>query len=218
MNRKRNVLLCLIMTVITGGFIYLVKTFDVGAIGPNNSKVGFSGINGWFKDLVGYNDLFYKIAEVLGIVVFGIVAMYACIGLYQLIKRKSLFKIDKKIILLGFFYVVVLVLYVLFDKIAINYRPVLKDGVLEPSFPSSHTMLAICVCASSLIISKHFINRKYVKAVNIVTAVLMVSVFLSRLFSGVHWFSDIIGGVIISLTLIMYFKAFYDYIRNSKIM
>ena len=218
MNRKRNVLLCIIMTIITAGYIYLVKTFDVGAIGPNNSKVGFSGVNGWFKDLVGYNDTIYKITEVLGLVVFIIVAMYACIGLYQLIKRKSLFKIDKKIILLGCFYVVVLGLYVLFDKVAINYRPILMDGKLEPSFPSSHTMLAICVCASSLIVSKHFINRKYVKAVNVFTIILMISVVLGRLFSGVHWFSDIIGGIIISLTLIMYFKAFYDYIRNSKIM
>ena len=211
MNRKRNVLLCIIMTIITAGYIYLVKTFDVGAIGPNNSKVGFSGVNGWFKDLVGYNDTIYKITEVLGLVVFIIVAMYACIGLYQLIKRKSLFKIDKKIILLGCFYVVVLGLYVLFDKVAINYRPILMDGKLEPSFP-------ICVCASSLIVSKHFINRKYVKAVNVFTIILMISVVLGRLFSGVHWFSDIIGGIIISLTLIMYFKAFYDYIRKSKIM
>ena len=206
------------MTIISIGYIYLVKTFDVGAIGPNNSRVGFSGINGWFKDLVGYNDLLYKVAEVLGLVTFGIVAMYALIGLYQLIKRKSLFKVDKEIIILGCFYVVVLALYVLFDKFAINYRPILMDGELEPSFPSSHTMLAICVCASSLIISKHFINRKYVKGVNIATIVLMVSVAISRLLSGVHWFSDIVGGVIISLTLIMYFKAFYDYIRNSKIM
>ena len=218
MKRKRNAFLCLIMTIMSVGYIYLVKTFDVGAIGPNNSKVGFSGINGWFKDLIGHNDLLYKIAEVLGIVTFGLVAMYALIGLYQLIKRKSLFKVDKKIILVGCFYVVVLVLYVLFDKIAINYRPILMDGKLEPSFPSSHTMLAICVCASSLIISKHFINRKYVKGLNIATIILMVSVVLCRLFSGVHWFSDIIGGIIISLTLVMYFKTVYDYIRNSKMM
>ena len=218
MNKKKNILLSILMTIITLGYIYLVKTFDVSAIGPNDSKVGFSGINGWFKELIGSNMTIYKITQILGLVVFIFVFMYGLIGLYQLIKRKSLFKVDKKLILLGCFYVLILAVYLLFEKVVINYRPILMDGKLEASFPSSHTMLAICVCVSSLIISKHFINRKYIKGLNIITIVLMLGVVFGRLISGVHWFSDILGGIIISVTLLMYFKTFYDYIRNSKIM
>ncbi len=213
MSKKRNIIISCLLTILSIVYIFLVKTVDVKGIGPNNSKVGFSSLNSSFRDLIGYNKIIYVITEALGILTFLLVLMYALIGLYQLIKRKNIFKVDKKILLVGCFYVVVLALYVLFDKLAINYRPILTDGKLEASFPSSHTMLALCVCGSSLIISKHFINKKYVKGFNIITIILMLLVTFGRLFSGVHWISDIIGGIIISGTLLMYFYTIYDEIK-----
>ena len=129
----------------------------------------------------------------------------------QLIKRKSLLKVDKRLLFLGGFYVVMLLVYVLFEHVIINYRPFLIDKELEASYPSSHTMLALCVCLSSLLISKYYFNKKAVKIVNIVTIILMFVLVIGRVLSGAHWITDIIGGIIISAFLVY----LYDYLINK---
>ena len=203
--KRRNIILSIIMTLFTGVYVYLVKTVDVKAIGPNKSSVGFSKINKAFIDLVGSNMTIYKLTEIVGLIVLLIVGIYGLIGLIQLIKRKSLLKIDREIISLGVLYVLMLMVYVFFEKFIINYRPIIIDGELEASFPSSHTVLSICICISSLIVSKKYVPKKYINLTTFITVLLLTIVFLGRTISGVHWISDILGGIIISLTLLMYF-------------
>ena len=214
MKNKKNILIACIFTLLSIIYTLLVKVVDVKPIGPNSSEVGFSSLNKWFQNLLGSNMTIYKISEILGYIVMLLVLIYGCIGLYQLVKRKSLLKVDKEIIKLGVFYVLMLVVYVLFEKIEINYRPVLIDGVLEASYPSSHTILALCICFSSLITSKKYFNKKYIKQINIITVVLTGLVLLLRTISGVHWISDIIGGIIISLTLVSYYQLAYYYKKD----
>ena len=213
--RTRNIIISVFLTILSICYTLLVKFIDVDSIGPNGSEVGFSKLNGWFSNLVGSNMTIYKITEVLGILVIAIVLIYGCIGLYQLVKRKSLLKVDKEILILGGFYVLMAITYVLFEKVVINYRPILIDGELEASYPSSHTILAICIALSSLKVSKEYFNKKYIKKINLITVVLMALVVVGRLISGVHWISDIIGGIIISLTLLSYFNTAYDW--NKKV-
>ncbi len=213
MKNKKNIIISILLTILSIVYIYVVKTIDVSSIGPNNSKVGLSKLNEGFRNIVHSNMTIYKITEVLGYIIFIIVLFYGLIGLYQFIKRKSIFKVDKRLLLLGVLYVVLIGIYVFFEKFIINYRPILIDGKLEASFPSSHTMLALCVCMSSIIISKKYINIKYVHKVNLITTILMLLVLVGRLVSGVHWISDIIGGILISCTLLMYF-----YSINKKIV
>ena len=92
----------------------------------------------------------------------------------------------------------------------LSYDEIL-DGKLEASYPSSHTILALCTCITSLIVSKKYVSKKYIKLTNIITILLLFGVFLGRMFSGVHWLSDIIGGFLISLTLISYFNLMYNF-------
>ena len=205
MKNKRNILMSVIMTIFSGIYIYLVKTVDVKSIGPNNTSVGFAKVNDAFMHLVGTNMTIYKLTEVAGLLVLLIVGIYGIIGLVQLIKRKSLFKVDREIICLGVLYVMMISVYVLFEKVVINYRPILIDNELEASFPSSHTMLAICTSVSSLLVYKKYVPKKLNYLVMFTTVLLLTIVFLGRMISGVHWLSDIIGGVIISLTLLTYF-------------
>lgn len=187
-------------------FTVLVKCVDVQSIGPKGSAVGFATINRFVHQLTGENDTWYNITKYLGIIPFLYVLFYAVVGLKQLIIAKKISKVDKKIIALGCFYVVLGLIYILFDKLAINYRPVLEDGVLEPSYPSSHTLLAVCVCLSSIFMNKYYIkNNDLKKYLNLGTLILMILLVLGRLLSGVHWASDIIGGVIISLFLVFGF-------------
>ena len=208
--KNKKLLISIILTIISIVYTLLVKYVDVKPIGPNGSKVGFALINGFFNKIIKPNMFIYKLTEIFGYILLLLVLIYGCIGLYQLIKRKSLLKIDKQIIKLGCFYVIMLIVYIVFEKLEINYRPVLIDGVLEASYPSSHTILSLCVGLSSLIVSKKYFNKKYIKQINIITIILMLIVLLGRLISGVHWISDIIGGIIISITLLSYFKYVYD--------
>lgn len=204
MNKKKKLFLSscflLVMSII---YIFLVKFVDVSNIGPNGSKVGFSSLNSSFKEMVGLNMTWYKITKYLGLIPIAMCGCYALLGLYQLIKNKGFKGVDKRIYALGVFYVVFALIYVLFEKVALNYRPFIIDGELEASFPSTHTLLAICLCGSSLMVSKYFIkNEKILKATNILTWLVMIAIVVGRTISGVHWITDIIGGIIISIFML----------------
>lgn len=193
-------------------YTILICTIDIQEIGPESSSVGFATINNFFHNLFSYNDIWYYITKYLGIIPFLLVGFYGLCGLIQLIKRKSLLKVDKRLLFLGVLYVLLGITYILFEKIIINYRPLLMDGELEASYPSSHTMLAVTICLSSLLVAKYYIKDKTIlKAINIGTILLMVLLVVGRLLSGVHWFTDIIGGIIISLTLV---SLYYSFIKD----
>ena len=207
--KKKNIILTSILLVIFGVYTYLVKTFNVKAIGPNKSKVGFATMNNWFKGLIGSDMKIYKITEYLGYILLLIVVVFAIIGLIQLIKRKSIKKVDKEILCLGVLYASMAIVYVLFEKVIINYRPILIDKILEASYPSSHTVLAICVATSFCMISNKYFG-KFTKPLNALVLILLTLVLAGRIISGVHWLSDIIGGILISVTLISMFNMLID--------
>lgn len=216
---KRNDLLKITIICILISIIYtiLVKYMDVAAIGPEQSKVGFAGMNGYFKDLIGYNKTWYTLTKYLGVLPFLLVAYFGLIGLKQLYDRRNLLQVDKRILLLGVFYVLLGLVYIFFEKVIINYRPFLQDGVLEASYPSSHTMLAICICSTAIYVGKFYIkNKRFLKIFNACNIALMIILVLGRLVSGVHWFSDILGGIIISTTLVFIYLTAINYWEHDK--
>lgn len=187
-------------------FTLLVKIVGVQPVGPLGSKVGFASLNAKIFLKLGVNQTMYGLTEKLGLITFLIMGAFVVLGLVQLIKGKSFKSVDYKIWALGAFYVIVLAFYVLFEIIIINYRPVLIDGELEASYPSSHTILSICVVSSALIVLKDMLSSKPLKITAfIVGAVLMAVMVVGRLISGVHWFTDILGGIILSLALVSLF-------------
>lgn len=215
MKNKKNILICVLLVLISIIYTLLVKYVDTSTIGPNGSVVGFSSLNSFVFNLTGNNMTLYKITEILGIIPILIALMYAVIGLIQVIDRKSL-KVDKELIALGILYIIVILIYVFFEKCIINYRPVLIDGILEASYPSSHTLLSICICGSALLINKYlFNNKKIYKYINIISIISMVLIVLGRLLSGVHWTSDIIGSIIISITLLKILETYYLSIKKD---
>ncbi len=205
-KNQKKLLLSFGLLLLSIIYTVLVKYIDVGTIGPKMSSVGFSSLNQWVRGTVGTNMFWYHVTKYLGIIPFLLVAFYGIVGLMQLVKRKSLWKVDKRLFFLGGLYVLLGIVYVFFEKIIINYRPVLMDGELEASYPSSHTMLAVVICLSSLLISKNYIkNKDFLKCFNIGTIILMVLLVFGRILSGVHWISDIIGGILISIMLVSFF-------------
>lgn len=211
-KKKRNYILSGVLISVAILFTILVKFIDVRSVGVNGTDIGFAFINKPISNLIGSNMLIYDITEWLGIIPLLVVMAYGLVGLMQLVKRKNVFKVDKEILILGGFYVVVAFLYVFFEKVIINYRPVLIEGILEASYPSSHTLMSMCFCGSALILNKEYF-KKYVKPLNIFLIIIMVVIVVGRLLSGVHWFTDIIGGCLISLALVM---TFYSIVENNK--
>ena len=208
----KNFTQCLVLFAVFILYTVVVKFVDVSAIGPMGSTVGLSGINGAFAETFGYNEAFYQISKYLGYAVLGVAACFAFLGLFQLVTRKSIKEVDPAIMILGGFYLIVIGFYVLFEAIVINYRPVILDEGLEASYPSSHTMLAICVAVSGLIMLKRYIkNRTVLTAVRCFLIAVTAAVVVFRLFSGVHWFSDILGSVILSASLCAGFKELVSF-------
>ena len=206
MNNKKNIEKCVLLLIIFLIYTFMIKFIDVKAIGPENTSVGFASLNEPFHNLFGYNSVLYLITKVLGIVALMFVAFYGFIGLVQLIKKKNLFKVNKDILILGVFYIIVLATYIFFEKVVINYRPVILDEGLEASFPSSHTILGLFVCFSGIMINERIIKQKYRKNLNIFLKLLGILILVGRLFSGVHWLTDIMAGVLISCALVNLLK------------
>jgi len=177
---------------------------DVQSIGPNGSTVGFATLNGFFHKLTGVHLHLYDITDWLSLVPIGLVIGFGLLGLIQWIKRKRLLKVDRNLLVLGGFYIVVLAVYTFFESIIINYRPVLIDGILEASYPSSTTMLVLCVMPTAMIQFhariKHTLGRRCVQSICTVFTAFMV---IGRVVSGVHWLTDIIGGMLLSAGLVM---------------
>ena len=182
----------------------LVCLTDVQQIGPQNTKVGLATINKFFKELIGENYLLYIITDWSGIIPIAVVVSFAGLGLCQLINRKSILKVDLSLIVLGGFYVAVFLVYILFEYVIINYRPVLIEGVLESSYPSSTTMLVICVMSTAIIeFNERIKNENAKRFVKYLTILFILFVDVGRIISGVHWISDIIGGDLISFGLVL---------------
>ena len=210
-KRRKEILLCGGLFAVAIIYTLLVKYIDVQEIGPNDSLVGFATINNFMFNLTGVNMLWYDITDWWGFVPLFIAFIYAMIGFIQMIKRRNILKVDKEILGLGVYYIIVIGLYIFFETCIINYRPTLMDGILEASYPSSHTLLSVCICGSSLIINKYlFKNRNFFKAENIISILSILVIVIGRFISGVHWFTDIVGAILISIALL---KAFNIYIK-----
>ena len=215
-KQKRNFFISTILILLAVVFTILVKVVDVKAIGVNGTNIGFASLNQLIFKITGVNMIWYHITDWLGLIPVFMAIIYAFVGLIQLIKRKSIFKLDTEIILLGVFYIIVIVLYVFFEKVIINYRPVLINGFLEASYPSSHTLITICICVSSILINKRLFNNKITKVIDIISVVILVITVVGRLVSGVHWFTDIIGGILISSSLLMLFYTSLNTIKKRN--
>ena len=186
----------------------LVSLVDIRPIGPNGSRVGFAALNGYVHGLTGVNLALYTVTDWLGLVPIAVAFGFAILGLVQWIKRKSLLKVDGSLLVLGGFYVVVMAAYILFEVVVINYRPTLIDGYLEASYPSSTTMLVMCVMPTAMLqLRTRIKNRVFGRCVLIAIAVFTAFMVIGRLLSGVHWLTDIIAGALLSAGLVMLYAS-----------
>ena len=189
---------------------------DVRAIGPRESSVGFSTLNGYVHNLTGVNMSLYVVTDWLGLVPIGVAFGFAVLGLVQWIKRKSLLKVDRSILTLGGFYIVAMAVYILFEIVVINYRPTLIDGYLEASYPSSTTMLVMCVMPTAMMqLRTRIKNDLFRRCVMFVIAMFIAFMVIGRLVSGVHWITDIIGGALLSTAMVLMYYSIGNIVAKN---
>ena len=185
-----------------------LRLVDVQPIGPMGSAVGFAAMNRFVHDLTGVHMPLYTLTDRLSLIPLGFILGFASLGLLQWIRRKQLRLVDSSILVLGGFYMTVMAVYLFFESVAINYRPILINGVLEASYPSSTTVLVLCVIPTAILQFQTRIKNPSIRRwiIGTLTA-FMIFMVIGRLLSGVHWLSDIIGGSLLSTGLVLMYDS-----------
>ena len=216
-TRKRDLLAGIVLVAAFALWTVAIRLIDVQNAGPLGAEVGFATINVWFHRLTGVHMLIYTITDWLGLVPIIICMCFGVLGLVQLIHRRSLLKVDSDILLLGAYYVVVILGYLLFEMMPINYRPILIGGNLEASYLSSTTLLVLSVMPTLKYQSERRIAKPVMrKAIAVFVIVFSAFMVLGRLIAGVHWATDIVGSVFLSSGLFMIYRFMADYTDQKK--
>ncbi len=216
--RRKKFLAGIVLLAAFTLWTVLIRHIDVQNAGPNGTEIGFAAINVWFHRLTGVHMLIYTITDWLGLVPIIICMCFGVLGLVQLVKRRSMLKVDSDILLLGAYYVVVILGYLLFEMVPINYRPILIDGNLEASYPSSTTLLVLTVMPTLKYQSDRRITNPVTrKAITVFVIVFAAFMVIGRLIAGVHWATDIVGSVFLSSGLFMIYRYMADYFVLKKV-
>ena len=207
-NSTKNLMAGIILLAAFVVWTVMIRTVDVQPLGQNGTDIGFAALNVWFHQVTGVHMSLYVITDWLGLVPIFVCMVFGGIGLVQLIKRRSLWKVDRDIIVLGIYYIIVIICYLVFEMIPINYRPVLINGNLEVSYPSSTTLLVLCVMPTLIEqMGRRVKNRTLNGVAQLFSGTFSVFMVIGRLISGVHWLTDIVGAVLVSAGLFYIYEA-----------
>ena len=216
-NGKKQLITGVLFMLVFVIWTWLIQKVDVQPVGQKGTDVGFAAFNCWFHRLTGVHMGLYTITDWLGLVPVFVCIVFGGIGLWQLIKRKNLFKVDTDLIYLGIYYVIVIFGYLFFEMCPINYRPILIEGILEASYPSSTTLLVLSVMPTLVLQANRRIENRYLKRIIYAfTSVFSAFMVIGRLVSGVHWFTDIMGAVFLSTGLFYLYKAVVLILSGDK--
>ena len=210
MNNKARKLLWMALGFLMAFVLWtlVLGAVDVQPIGPNGTQVGFATINGYVHRMTGVNMAIYTVTDWLGLVPVAIGFGFAVLGLVQWICRKSIRKVDFDLWVLGGFYLLMLAVYLLFESVVINYRPVLIHGFLEVSYPSSTTLLVLCVMPTTMLqLHRRLQHRLLRRVLQTIIVLFMLFMVIGRLLAGVHWLTDIIGGVLLAGGMVLLYDA-----------
>ena len=205
---KRLLLTGIVLLALFGVWTALIQVVDVSAAGETRTEIGFAALNVRFHEWTGVHMQLYTATDWLGLVPVFVCLLFGAVGFAQLVRRRSLLKVDRDILLLGVYYVLVMGCYLVFEMIPINYRPILIEGRMEASYPSSTTLLVLSVMPTLVEQTRRRLNGRSVKkALTVLTALFSTAMVVGRLISGVHWLTDIVGAVPLSGGLFCLYRA-----------
>ncbi len=207
-NGRRTLIMGTMLLAAFAAWTALVCMADVRSVGPMGTAVGFAGFNAWFHSLTGVHMSLYTVTDWLGLVPVAVCLAFCIVGIVQMIRHRGVTRVDRDILLLGGYYILVIFCYIVFEMIPINFRPILIDGRLEASYPSSTTLLVLCVMPTlTFLIGRRLKNGTAMKIIRVSVSLFSAAVVIGRLISGVHWFTDIFGGALLGGALFNLYKA-----------
>ena len=219
MNRNRKSCLWTGISLLTAFLLWtlLITRVDVQAVGPKGTAVGFAAFNLWFHNLTGVHLTLYTITDWLGLVPIAVCLCFAALGAVQLVKRRSLFKVDPDIILLGVYYILVIFCYLFFEMVPINYRPIPIDGVMEASYPSSTALLVLSVMPTlEFQLARRGRSIRVRTAASVFSGLFTAFMVIGRLVAGVHWATDILGSLLLGPGLFLIYRAAVQWADQRK--
>lgn len=209
MKQGKGLLLTGIMLLaLFGVWTALIQVVDVRAAGETGTEIGFAAVNIRFHEWSGVHMWLYTATDWLGLVPVFVCLLFGAVGCAQLVRRRSLLKVDRDILILGVYYVLVIGCYLIFEMIPINYRPILIEGRMEASYPSSTTLLVLSVMPTLAEQAHRRLNgRRWKKTLTALMVLFSAGMVMGRLISGVHWLTDIVGAVLLSGGLSCIYRA-----------
>ena len=208
MKRKNQLFAATILLMAFALWTLLVRTVDVQPIGPQQTAVGLATLNRWVHQHTGVHMALYTLTDWLSLIPIGFAAGFAVLGLLQWVGRKKLSAVDSDVLLLGGFYVVTGIAYLIFEICIINVRPVLINEMKEASYPSSTTVLVICIMSTAIMqMYARISNRRWRNTVILAMIIFSAFMVIGRTVCGVHWLTDIVGGILLSSGLVMLYRS-----------
>ena len=82
------------------------------------------------------------------------------------------------------------------------------------SFPSGHSMVSVALYGIIVYTIYKNVKNKYVKWISIVLLSLLVLLIgFSRIYVGVHYFTDVVGGFTLGLVVLIIYVDIYDKVK-----
>lgn len=221
---KKRIIAAAILLALFIVFTVLTTVVDVMKIGPDGTEVGFASLNGMVRSALGYgpggySHILYKITQFLGYAALLAAGAFVVVLIVQFIRRKSVRRVDGELFALMGLYVLTAGVYAAFEFLAVNFRPVVMAGETAPeaSYPSSHTVLACVVFVSAASVIAKYIKKPVARVIAQDALLLLAALTVAlRAISGVHWITDIIGGLLISAALLFAFEAAVSLIDGKR--
>lgn len=203
--------------VVFAVFTIIAKFVDTSLVLTTNTKIGLSSINKPIFDSIKISDAWGTVSTVLFLVAALVALALIVIGVREFIKTKQLSKVNHKILFLIGLYMLTVFFYFLFEILIVNYRPLLDEGLAKASYPSSHTLLVCVVCLSACFIVPDYIKNKPLK-ITCISLLILISLLtpITRMLAGMHWFSDIIGSLLLSAALVMCYYSTTCLVKKSN--
>lgn len=162
-------------------------------------KISF--LDNWFYNLLMSFRCEFLDNYFTGVTRFGDVGMVMFILLLFLIifkDRRGIFLNISAIASVGINYVLKLII----RRDRPNGLRLVEQGGF--SFPSGHTMISVCVYGYLLYIVKSSVKNKFLRYfLSTLLVILILSIGISRVYVGVHYFSDVLAGYLLAIVILI---------------
>ena len=154
-------------------------------------------------------DNYFKLITKLGNVTYVIIVLGICV----------LFIRNKNVVYLCFSMSLSVIFNYIIKHIIKRDRPNVLRLISQGgySYPSGHTMISICCYGYLFYYVYKYVKNKYLRiSLLILLSIIIISIPISRIYLGVHYFSDIVGGLLLGGVILFIVIRYGKYIIRGN--